>query len=159
MDNTSTTDQTNWLVPAVYRVVLKREGSIANRPELSGPDAASEALRTYLRDADREVCAVAMLDVDDRLIGISVVAIGTLTMCPAHPREILKVALLCNAAAIILAHNHPVAEARPSVADLDLTEAIGEVSLALGIQLLDHLIIGAEETHSMSLNRTWRIED
>jgi DNA repair protein RadC len=82
-----------------------------------------------------------MLNAKHRALGVHVVAIGTLTACQVHPREVFKAAILANAAAVILAHNHVSGDAEPSRADRDLTRRIADAGELLGIPLLDHVIV------------------
>jgi DNA repair protein RadC len=85
---------------------------------------------------------VALLDRKNRVIGINTVAIGSLTASVVHPREVMKPAILSNAAAIILCHNHPSGDPQPSQEDRVLTQRLVEAGKLLGISVLDHLIIG-----------------
>jgi DNA repair protein RadC len=85
---------------------------------------------------------VALLDRKNRVIGINTVAIGSLTASVVHPREVMKPAILSNAAAIILCHNHPSGDPQPSQEDRVLTQRLVEAGKLLGINVLDHLIIG-----------------
>jgi len=82
---------------------------------------AVKVLRTYLEGEDREHFVVLMLDIKWRIIGIYTISIGTLTGTLVHPREVFKAAILANAHAIILGHNHPTGEPALSIDDLDIT--------------------------------------
>jgi DNA repair protein RadC len=73
---------------------------------------------------------------------MDVVSVGTLTQSCGHPRELYKAAILTNAAAIILVHNHPSGDPSPSLEDAQLTARISKAGEILGIKLLDHVIIG-----------------
>jgi DNA repair protein RadC len=78
------------------------------------------------------------------------VSIGSLSSSLAHPREVFKPAILANAAAIILGHNHPSGEPTPSREDVELTKRLKEGAELLGIRLLDHIVIGDEKWFSFS---------
>ena len=94
-------------IPA-YRVALIRETGLPwERPQLRSSKDVAALFRTYLGDTDREHFLVAMLDQKNRVIGLNVVSMGSLTASVVHPRECFKPAILCNAAAIICGHNHP----------------------------------------------------
>ncbi len=82
------------------------------------------------------------LDVKNRLIREEVVSMGGLNSSPLHPREVIRPALLCNAAGIILAHNHPSGDPEPSPGDLEITAQVKEACRLMEMELLDHLIIG-----------------
>ncbi len=106
----------------IYKISLVRESDMqVDRTQLRGSDSASRLLRDYLGDTDREHFVVMLLDRKNKLIGINTVSIGSLTASVVHPREVLKPAILCNAAAMIFGHNHPSGELRPSESDKKLT--------------------------------------
>jgi DNA repair protein RadC len=83
-----------------------------------------------------------MLDQKNKVIGIHTVSMGSLTASVVHPREVFKPAILSNAAAIILAHNHPSGQPQPSQEDRVLTVRLVTAGKLLGISILDHVIIG-----------------
>ncbi|MDP2735624.1 MAG: DNA repair protein RadC [bacterium] len=143
----------------IYKVSLVRDGSIragSETPEsvdrksgrsISSSRDAAALVREYLRDADREHFVVIMLDTKGRPIGINTVSTGTLNASLVHPREVFKPAILCNSAAIILAHNHPSGDPTPSREDRESTKRLVEAGELLGINVLDHVIIGDEGKH------------
>jgi len=91
---------------------------------------------------DREQIRVAMLDTRNGVIDTEIVSIGTINSCIGHPREIFKSAIVKSAAYIIIVHNHPSGDPAPSPEDLALTKRLMEVGRFLGIEVLDHVIIG-----------------
>lgn len=91
---------------------------------------------------DREQIRVVMLDIRNGVIDTEIVSIGTIDSCVGHPREIFKNAIVKGAASIILTHNHPSGLASPSPEDLALTKRLMEVGRFLGIEVLDHVVIG-----------------
>jgi DNA repair protein RadC len=92
----------------IYRVSLVRESRLhCYHKQIRSSADASTLLHTYLADVDREHFVVLMLDQKNKVIGIHTVSIGSLTASIVHPREVFKPVILSNAAAIILAHNHP----------------------------------------------------
>lgn len=134
----------------VYRVALVREGeqSVSSK-RLTTPEEVAAMVRQYLHDPDREVVVALMLSTKQEIIGINTVSIGILDQSLVHPREVFKPALLMNAAAIILAHNHPSADTTPSVEDRTVSLRIAEAGKVLGVELLDHLIIGPKSFTSL----------
>jgi len=129
----------------IYRVTLVREGRLPYAEERIRSSAiASTILHSYLADVDREHFVVLLLDQKNRVIGIHTVSIGSLTASVVHPREVFKVAILANAAAIIAGHNHPSGDPQPSREDRALTTRLVEAGKLLGINVLDHIIIGGE---------------
>ena len=89
------------------------------------------------------------LDVKNVVTSISTVSIGSINTSVVHPREVFKTAILSNAASIILAHNHPSGDVTPSKQDINITHRINECGKILGIDLLDHLIIGDDTYTSL----------
>jgi DNA repair protein RadC len=127
----------------VYRVQLVHETVIpANRPQLGSSADAARLLRQFLRQVDREHFVVILVDRKNRLIGLHTVSIGSLTASVVHPREVFKVAILSNAAAILCGHNHPSGDPQPSGEDRSLTRRLVKAGQVLGIDVLDHVIIG-----------------
>jgi DNA repair protein RadC len=140
----------------IYRVTLVRESSqssMLNR--ITTPRNVFEIASSYLEGADREHFVVIMLDTKNQVIGINTVAIGVLASCPIHPREVFKPAILVNAAGVILLHNHPSGDPSPSQDDLLLTSRLREAGEVLGIQVVDHVILGY--TNYVSLKEKGRI--
>jgi DNA repair protein RadC len=131
------------LMPPVFRVQLVREKS-GQRSGLDGPEAAAQILGRYLQHADREHFVSLMLDVKNQVIGIHTVSVGSLFVAIVSPREVFKAAILANAAAIIVAHNHPSGDVTPSPEDIQVTKTLKEAGKLLDIEVLDHLILGGD---------------
>lgn len=91
-----------------------------------------------------ELMVLLTLDTKKQITGIFEVSRGTLNSSIVHPRDIFKRALLQNAAGVILVHNHPSGDPMPSKDDIEVTRRIEEAGKLLGIQLIDHIIIGDE---------------
>ncbi|WP_299817943.1 DNA repair protein RadC [uncultured Jannaschia sp.] len=115
---------------------------VIHRPVLSSWDALLDYLRTALSHQDRERFRVLYLDRRNVLIADEELAEGTVDHVPVYPREVVKRALALNASALILVHNHPSGDPRPSEADIAMTRAIRDAAGLLGIALHDHLVIG-----------------
>lgn len=104
----------------------------------------------YIRDAfsanpEQESVWVILLDTRGKPKGRQMITLGTATASLAHPREVFRAAVMSSAAAIIIAHNHPSGNPTPSFADDNLTQQIKSSGRILGIDLLDHIIIGTKE--------------
>jgi DNA repair protein RadC len=129
----------------IYRVTLVKEGQVPcyNQQIRSSADA-SMLLHTYLADVDREHFVTIFLNQKNRVIGINTVSIGSLTASIVHPREVYKSAILSNAASIVCGHNHPSGDCQPSREDRALTTRLVEAGKLLGVNVLDHIIIGGE---------------
>jgi len=111
-------------------------------PALTAPDATRAFLLAQLRDRPYEVFCCLHLDNRHRLIAFDELFRGTIDGASVHPREVVKQALARNAAAVILAHNHPSGVAEPSQADELITQRLKESLALVDIRLLDHLVVG-----------------
>lgn len=103
---------------------------------------AHNMVRSLIGRADREHFLVLCLDTKNKINAVNVVSIGTLSVSPVHPREVFKAAILANAAAVILAHNHPSGDPEPSREDIEVTGRLVQAGKILGIEVLDHIILG-----------------
>ena len=110
---------------------------------IASPDALRDFLRLTLADREREVFIAVYLDNRHRVIAVEELFQGTLTQTSVHPREVLRAALRHNAAAAIVAHNHPSGVAEPSQPDRSLTEQLRATLAQVDVRLLDHFIITA----------------
>ena len=130
----------------VISLKIVKEGSILyDVRRLSTPSEAAGLGKRFLEDLDREQVIVCCLDNKNQPVSINVVSVGPLNSSLVHPREVFKTAILSNAASIILFHNHPSGDPEPSQEDINITTRIKDAGLILGIELLDHIIIGSEE--------------
>lgn len=111
-------------------------------------------LRLQLEQLDREVFMVLFLDNQHRLIANEITSLGTINATSVYPREIIKAALSHNAAAVVLAHNHPSGLAEPSHADRVVTERLIEALSLIDVRILDHVVIGHAESVSFA-ERGW----
>ncbi|MFM7976951.1 MAG: RadC family protein [Pirellula sp.] len=130
-----------------YQVRLVRNGHCKYEAhKLGSSDAAKavcvEAAKTILGDSPTEKFLIVTLDIQLRFIGIHEISSGILDASLVHPREVFAHAILCNAASIILIHNHPSGDLVPSKQDLDVTNKLREVGNILGITVQDHIIVG-----------------
>ncbi len=115
--------------------------SMRDRDAMTSPEAVRDYLRVSLSGRSREVFLVIFLDAQNRVLRAEELFQGTLTQTPVYPREIVRRALEVNAAAVILAHNHPSGVAEPSRADESLTQAVRTAAAVLDIKVLDHFIV------------------
>lgn len=123
---------------------------LKERPVLDSPDAVRSYLRLALGARRHEVFAVLFLDAQHRLIALEELFRGTLTQTSVYPREVVARALHLNAAAVVLAHNHPSGCVEPSRADETLTQALQAALALLDVRVLDHVIVGADAALSMA---------
>ena len=127
-----------------FRIALVREPGVklAGRPQARVPAEAAAMLAQYIGEVDREVFVIAMLTIRHRVIGLHTVSVGCLTSSLVHPREVFKPAILAGSAAILAAHSHPSGDPEPSPEDISLTRRLAAAGQLLGIELLDHVILG-----------------
>lgn len=111
-------------------------------PTVRGPEDAYKLVRKQLEHADREHFLVILLSSKNAVIAIETVSVGTLNASIVHPREVLKPAVVNSAAAIVLVHNHPSGVPTPSNEDIAITKRIQKAGEILGIDVLDHVIVG-----------------
>ncbi|MGL4544135.1 MAG: RadC family protein [Plesiomonas sp.] len=121
---------------------------------LTSADATKAYLQTCLSAREREIFLVLFLDNQHRVIKQEEMFAGTFNSATVHPREIIKTALACNAAALILSHNHPSGVAEPSRADRSITQNIQQACGLVDIRVLDHIVVGIGETVSFA-ERGW----
>ena len=117
---------------------------------LGSPQAVREYLRLLLGNQGHESFMVLFLDVKNRLIDSKEMFRGTLTHTSVYPREVVKQALACNAAGVMLAHNHPSGTPEPSEADLLLTRALTQALALVDVRVLDHFIVAGRQVHSFA---------
>ncbi len=108
---------------------------------LTSPDSVRDYLRLTLRGKEYEVFCCVFLDAQHRVLTVEELFRGTLTQTSVYPREVVKRALHHNAAAVVLAHNHPSGVAEPSQADRLLTSRLAEALALVDVRVLDHFIV------------------
>ena len=129
---------------------LKQE--MLSTPIINDPETVKLFLLTELQHEEREVFMVLFLDNQHRLIKKERLFLGTINVSAVYPREIIKEALYCKAAALILAHNHPSGITEPSYSDQLITKKIQESAELMEIRVLDHLIVGKTDCYSFAEN-------
>ena len=117
---------------------------------LNSPDKVRQYLRLWLAHLPHEVFVALYLDAQNRLLTSEELFRGTLTQTSVYPREVVKHALRYNAAALILAHNHPSGVAEPSRADELLTASLKQALALVDVRVLDHLVVAAGATVSFA---------
>ncbi|WP_284620530.1 JAB domain-containing protein [Aquabacterium humicola] len=134
------------------RELLKRElqARLAEEPVLGTPDRLREWLRLHCGGLEREVFLGLFLDNQLRLIEAQTLFLGTLTQTSVYPREVVKAALVHNAAALAVAHNHPSGDGRPSRADEYLTQVLKASLAMVDVRLIDHFIVAGDRVVSMA---------
>jgi DNA repair protein RadC len=133
----------------LYRVSLVRDRRVQfETNSLNNSRAAHFMVRKLIKkhgQPDREQFCVVLLNAKNGIIGFNIVSTGDLTSASVHPREVLKPAILANASAMILCHNHPSGDVTPSSSDYAVTEKIIQAAKFVGIQVHEHLIISTDD--------------
>jgi len=133
------------MIKAVYETMAVKDNVADYLTPNTRYTSPSQIFQTFsfLRAETKESFCTAHLDGKNRIVCLEVVSVGTLNQSLVSPREVFKTALLSNAAALILIHNHPTLDPTPSQEDLEVTRRLREAWELLGIKVLDHIIIGS----------------
>lgn len=153
--NTETKSKPAIVDVLTVRVVREGRQSVESRT-IHSPGTAAAILSDYLEGADREHFVALLLDTKHRVIGIHTVSIGSVNETVVHPRETFKAAIILSAAAVLLAHCHPSGDTTPSPEDIACTCRLVEAGRILGIEVIDHIIIGNGWEYT-SLKQTGRM--
>ncbi len=133
------------------KVVKESSGRYDVRKKIQSPNDIFNIAQNVIRcnEYAEENLWLITLDTKNNITGIFTVSTGSLNSSIAHPREIFKRAVLQNAASIIICHNHPSGDPAPSQEDINTTKRIYDAGKILGIELLDHVIIGDNKYTSL----------
>ena len=123
------------------RLVRERTFTFPTRDQVRSPADAAVVLAEYFSDRDREEFVVVFLDTANTLTGLHVASVGGLAASIVEPRQVFKAAVLANAAALLLAHNHPSGNPEPSREDVAVTRQLVEAGKVMGIPVHDHIIL------------------
>lgn len=121
------------------------------QPILDSPQRVAQHFRTLIAGEEVERFWALCLDRKNRLIKRIEVTKGTATSCLVHPREVFRAAIRLSACAIIVAHNHPSGDPAPSRADIQVTRQLRESATVIGIDLLDHIVLGQKNKDPQGL--------
>lgn len=113
-----------------------------NNYRIKGPDDVSNLLMEDMRYLKKEAFNILLLNTKHEVIAIENISIGSLNASIVHPREVFNRAIKRSSSAIILAHNHPSGDPKPSAEDISITKRLVEAGTIIGISVLDHIIIG-----------------
>lgn len=136
-------------VDIVSLKIVKESSMLYKDRCVRSPEDAYNLLKQYLGDVDREHFIVVCLDTKNQPTAINTCHIGSLNASIVHPREVMKPAILSNAAAILVGHNHPSGKAEPSQEDINVTRRLSEAGKMMGIELMDHIVMGDDEFVSL----------
>ncbi|MEI8201258.1 MAG: JAB domain-containing protein [Eubacteriales bacterium] len=128
---------------------MKTKAPFWTRKQICGPKDASDFFESRMANLDHEEVHMLMLDTRHRVIKAEVLAKGGLASAGMYPREISRTALKYNSSAVILAHNHPSGDSKPSQDDISTTKALQSAFDTLGLELVDHLVVGNNNSTSL----------
>lgn len=124
------------------RMVREKTSLLYPSRVIRKPENAADLFRQFIGDYDREAFCILCLNTKNEPTALHVVSTRSLNASLVHPRETFKLAILANSASIIACHNHPSGEPTPSQEDIELTARLRDSGCLLGIDLLDHLVLG-----------------
>ena len=147
----------------IVKIQMVKDGSIEyGKTPISKPEDLAELGLKFLKNADREMFILVCLNAKNFVNCIHLVAIGTLDRAVITPREVMKAALLSNAASIAFVHNHPSGDVTPSPEDVHLTKTLSACSDLFDIRVLDHVIVADDgryeslvEKKFLTPSQTW----
>jgi len=138
-------------IKAAFELASRLEcySEAGDKPLLKTPEDVASLVRSRLRDKKKEYFLALLLDTRNQLIKVAEVSIGSLDTSIVHPREVFKEAISASAASVIFAHNHPSGDPEASEDDVKLTKRLAEAGEIVGIDVLDHIIIGDKKYLSL----------
>ena len=138
----------DWAIERALRILESRATTVGEL--LSDPQTCGHFFRLRLGEEVREHFEVAFLDNQHRLIAAERLFSGSIQATEVHPRVVVQRALALNAAAVLLAHNHPSGQAEPSTADRANTTRLREALALIDVRVLDHFVVTAQQSVSMA---------
>jgi DNA repair protein RadC len=127
--------------------VREIEYSYDKRPKINSMDDVVQIVKPMIADSNKEFFMALYLNTKNGVLKQEVISIGSLNANIVHPREIFKTACMISASSIIVAHNHPSGDPLPSREDIEITKKLHEAGKMMGIELLDHVIIGHDRNY------------
>ena len=135
-----------------YTLKMVKEDSVPYEvPVIKSPTEVYQAAKQLLalHEKPQEHFCILCLNTKNKMVGVHTISIGSLNASIVHPREVFKAAILNNASRIICLHNHPSGDPEPSKEDIEITRRLVEAGEIIGIEVLDHVIIGEQRYLSM----------
>ena len=131
--------------------MIKEDSVLYEVPVIKSPAETYQAAKQLLalHEEPEEHFCIFCLNTKNKIVGVHTISIGTLNASIVHPREVFKAAMLNNASGIVCLHNHPSGDPKPSQEDIKITRRLVEAGEIIGIEVLDHIIIGEQSYSSM----------
>ena len=138
-------------IKAAFELANRLEGYVeaGDKPLVKTPDDVASVVSGRLKGKKKEHFLALLLDTRNRLIKVAEISIGSLDSSIVHPREVFKEAISASAASVIFVHNHPSGDPEASEDDIKLTKRLAEVGEIVGIDVLDHIIVGDNDYLSL----------
>ncbi len=138
-------------IKAAVELANRAEGYVESEQKaiLKTPEDIAGLVQGRLKDKKKEYFLAVLLDTRNQLIKVAEIAIGSLDTSIVHPREVFKEAISASAASVIFVHNHPSGDTEASEDDISLTKRLAEAGAIVGIEVLDHVIIGGKSHASL----------
>jgi DNA repair protein RadC len=138
-------------IKAAFELASRVDGyaEAEDKPVVKTPEDVVNLIRSRLKDKKKEYFLAILLDTRSQLIKIAEISIGSLDSSIVHPREVFKEAISASAASVIFAHNHPSGDPEASEDDINLTKRLAKTGEIVGIDVLDHIIIGDKKYLSL----------
>ncbi|WP_372814276.1 RadC family protein [Paenibacillus sp.] len=124
------------------RMVREKTSLLYPNRVIRSPKDAADLFRQFIGDLDRETFCIMCLDTKNQPTAMHQVSTGSLNASIVHPREVFKLSILSNSSSLVCCHNHPSGQPDPSPEDVEITERLRDSGCLLGIELLDHIILG-----------------
>ena len=128
--------------------VREVEYTYESRPKISNMEDVAKVVKPLIADTNKEFFITLYLNTKNGILRQEVISIGSLNSNTVHPREVFRTACIVSASGIIVAHNHPSGDPMPSREDIELTKRLVESGKMIGIEVLDHVIIGQDRNYS-----------
>ena len=124
--------------------MVKEDSELYEVPVINSPTEVYQAAKQLLalHEEPEEHFCILCLNTKNKIVGVHTISIGSLNASIVHPREVFKAAMLNNANSIICLHNHPSGDPKPSQEDIKITRRLVEAGEIIGIEVLDHVVIG-----------------
>ena len=131
--------------------MVKEDSKLYEVPVIKSPAEVYQAAKQLLalHEEPEEHFCILCLNTKNKIVGVHTISIGSLNASIVHPREVFKAAMLNNASGIICLHNHPSGDPEPSREDIEITRRLVQAGEIMGIEVLDHVIIGEQRYFSM----------
>ncbi len=127
--------------------VREIEYTYETRPKINGMDDVINTIKPLIADPNKEFFITLYLNTKNGILRQEVISVGSLNANIVHPREVFRIACMVSASSIIVAHNHPSGDPTPSTEDIELTKKLVESGKIIGINVIDHVIIGHDRNY------------